>query len=57
MPAIEHVDAVIEEVEKLKKASAITEILYPNFPQLVIQYSFGKGRRRASGEFALISQT
>ena len=28
---IEHVDAVIEEIEKLKKeASAITEILYPN---------------------------
>ena len=26
--AIEHVDAVIEEVEKLKEASAITEVLY-----------------------------
>ena len=28
---LEHVDAVIEEVEKLKKASAITEVLYPSW--------------------------
>ena len=27
---IEHMDAVIEEVEKLKEASAITKVLYPS---------------------------
>ena len=27
----DHVDAVIEEAEKLKEASAITEVLYPNW--------------------------
>ena len=30
MTAIKHVDTVIEEVKKLKEASAITEVLYPN---------------------------
>ena len=28
--APEHVDAVIEEVDKLKEASAITKVLYPS---------------------------
>ena len=28
--ATENVDAVIEEVKKLKEASAITEVLYPS---------------------------
>ena len=27
----EHVDAVIEEVEKMKEASVITEVLYPRW--------------------------
>ena len=28
--ATEHVDAVMKEVEKIKEASAITEVLYPS---------------------------
>ena len=29
--ALEHVDAVIEEVKKLKEVSTITEVLYPSY--------------------------
>ena len=42
--AIEHVDAVIEEVEKLKKASEITKVLYPSYLSntIVVKKKTGK---------------
>ena len=44
--AIEHVDAVIEEIEKLKEASAITEFLYPSglYNIVVVKKKTGKWR-------------
>ena len=44
--AAEHVDAVIEEVEKLKEASAITEVLYPSWLSntVMIKKKIGKWR-------------
>ena len=48
----EHVDVLIEEVEKLKEVRAITEVLYPSwlFNTVVIK------KKLASGESALNSQ-
>ena len=44
--APEHVDAVIEEVEKLKEANAITEVLYPSWLSntVVVKKKTGKWR-------------
>ncbi|GFS42838.1 hypothetical protein Acr_00g0081980 [Actinidia rufa] len=44
--AFEHVDAVIEEVEKLKEADAITEVIYPSWLSntVVVKKKTGKWR-------------
>ena len=44
--ALDHVDTLIEEVEKFKEASAITEVLYPSWLSntAVVKKKIGKWR-------------
>ena len=48
---IEHVDAVIEEVEKLEEASAVTMVFYPSLLSNTVGVKKKKGKWRMCIDF------
>ena len=53
---IEHVDVVIKEVEKLKKASAITEVLYLRWLSNTIVVNKKMGKWRVCVDFTSLNR-
>ena len=53
---IKHVDVVIEEVEKLKEVSAITEVLYLSWLSYTIMVKKKTGNGRVSVNFTSLNR-
>ena len=54
--APEHVDAVIEEVEKLKEANAITEVIYPTWLSNTVVVKKKTGKWRVCVDFTSLNR-
>ena len=54
--APEHIDAVIEEVEKLREANAIIEVIYPNWLSNTVVVKKKKGKWRVCVNFTNLNR-